>query len=148
MYLYFQLPKVLLTLMADLFLFKHFITRTFDSLNLRLKNVSRTGKIALNILFKFFIEEIITLFLKFQAFFHTHVGPGILDIGNSSIIDAREIRVENRQIHGSIKMLSFECFDLCIRKDSFSQTQSLLHKLRPQIVKTAVIEMLKFLLID
>lgn len=45
-------------------------------------------------------------------------------------------------------MLSFECFDLCIRKDPFSQTQSLLHKLRPQIVKTAVIEMLKFLLID
>lgn len=65
MYLYFQLPKVLLTLMADLFLFEHFITRIFDSLNLRLKNVSRTGKIALNILFKFFIEEIITLFLKF-----------------------------------------------------------------------------------
>lgn len=65
MYLCFQLPKVLLTLMADLFLFEHFITRIFDSLNLRLKNVSRTGKIALNILFKFFIEEIITLFLKF-----------------------------------------------------------------------------------
>jgi hypothetical protein len=88
------------------------------------------------------------LLLQLCTFLNAHVSPCILYIRDASIVNSCYVRIQHRNIHSSIQMLSLQHFRFGVVQNFFSQIESLLYELGAEIIKAALIEMLKFLLVN
>jgi hypothetical protein len=103
-----QFNEVLFAFFPDLFFFEDIAALILYIFHFRFKRLFRTGQVASDILLDSLIEEIVTLFLQLDTFFDAHIGPGIFNVGNSSVVDAGQIRIQDGNIHRTIQRLSLQ----------------------------------------
>ncbi len=73
-----------------------------DCLYLSLELVNRAREVVLEDSLGLVSEEIVALFLQFHAFLDAHVGPGVLDVRNTAVIDGCEVGLKHGQVHWTV----------------------------------------------
>ena len=86
-YFVFQLEEVAIALLSYFLILENLEALVLDVLNLTLELTHGARQIVSKELFRLTHEEIVTHFLEFHAFFDAHVGPSVLNIRDTAIVD-------------------------------------------------------------
>lgn len=94
--------KVLFALLSYLLSLKSLKALLLNTLYLFLELVHRARQVILEDSLSLESEEIIALLLKLHTFLDAHVGPRVLDVRNTPIIDGCKVGLKHGQVHWSI----------------------------------------------